>query len=78
MRLRNDTKSLFLKCNLIFGIEIYIFIHYNFFVDKIDLKVVGFLLTTMADIINLTLLTSAFPKSHKNLLKPTFKNLNTI
>ena len=31
-------KLLFLKHNLIFGIEIYIFIHYNLSIDKIDPK----------------------------------------
>ena len=40
--------------------------------DKIDPKVIGFLLTITMVVINLALLTLAFPKSHKNLLKPTF------
>ena len=69
-------KSLFLKHNLIFGIENELKFTFSFITtlpaDKIDPKVVGFLLTTKLVIINLALLTLAFPKSHKNLLKPTF------
>ena len=76
MGLRNDETNHYFWCTTLFLelklIEIYIFILYHFSTDKIDPKVIGFLLTTTTVIINLGLLTLAFPKSHKNLLKPTF------